>query len=161
VGRNLNARAWPVTSTRLVVCVMRLDPLIPLLDQSFLTLRQIFVGSPRFSDLPAYQIIMAVVEDRRPPRPCQEFGTDNGLNDAMWELIEQCWKMIPEHRPTASDVVRELLSQSCARERGVPPCDWDEAFMSRLRSTLADDPFVLPSFSEDDSGGSFYLYSIS
>jgi hypothetical protein len=153
MGRNVDVRVWLATFTHLVVFAMRFRSLILLLDVSLLTLCQIFVGRPRFSELDTYEVIMAVVGDRRPPRP-------SGLHKGLWNIIQQCWQMVSTHRPMARDIVKKFSSQSSARRREAPACDWDEVPMSRIRSTLGGKPLVTATFSGKDTGGSLFLLPI-
>jgi len=94
---------------------------------------QIFSGQDPFykqkSDLAVWSSVMA---GRRPDRP----SADSGLDDAMWDLIELCWKKLPEERPTASVVVAHLRSRRTHNEIRNLLSDWDETLISRLKATL-------------------------
>ena len=99
---------------------------------------QIFVGRPPFFGLtPEYRVISAVVQGNRPRRPSLDLYAARGLDDAIWALINKCWGMNPTQRPSADNVVQSLLSRSSPDGSPPPTCDWDEAIVSRLRSTLA------------------------
>ncbi|TDL22521.1 kinase-like protein [Rickenella mellea] len=66
---------------------------------------EIFTGQVPFADLVDGAVIMAVaVNDQRPPRP-SEPATSLGLDDHMWELIEDCWKTQPGDRMPMDEVV--------------------------------------------------------
>ncbi|KAH7919118.1 kinase-like protein [Leucogyrophana mollusca] len=96
---------------------------------------EIYAGRPRFSELSAFQTILVVMEDRRPPRP-----TNHDLDDSMWDLINRCWQMDPASRPATSDVVHALVSHQNAPEREESTSDWDGDLLSRLRAPLLNDP---------------------
>ena len=118
--------------------------------ESLLMRHQIFVGHPPFHELmPEYRVISAVVNGNRPPRPSLELRTTSGFDDAIWDLINKCWRMIPSQRPSAHDVVRCLSS----RRNPPPACDWDEAIMSRLHSTLAGHPWSRPAYRLEGTQG--------
>ena len=140
-------------STRLVVCAMRSRLLVSILGQSLLMLWQVFAGHPRFFELDTFQFIMAIVTDRRPPRPSHEVCINVGLDDAIWDLMDLCWQRVPAKRPSARDVVQKLTLLSSARSPESLTCDWDEAIMSRLCSSLGQDPFVGSAITTESVGG--------
>lgn len=75
---------------------------------------QIFSGCVPFHHITNdYQIMSRIISGRRPPRPIlsepsRQSCKSLGLNDHMWLLIEACWSIQPEHRPTANEAVDRL-----------------------------------------------------
>ncbi|KAG9005096.1 hypothetical protein FRB93_009966 [Tulasnella sp. JGI-2019a] len=55
----------------------------------------------------ALVVIKHVAEGGRPLRPDHP-----GIGDASWALFERCWAKDPTARPTAQDVLRELVQQT-------------------------------------------------
>ena len=56
-----------------------------------------------------YAVLFQVTRGRRPTRPliCEPWKIvceDLGLDDKTWTIIEDCWNMEPEKRPTAKEV---------------------------------------------------------
>ncbi|RDB28781.1 Serine/threonine-protein kinase HT1 [Hypsizygus marmoreus] len=96
---------------------------------------EVFAGRPRFSELLAiYEVIAAVTKDRRPGRP-----TNAELDDALWDLMNRCWSLNPDTRPTSSEIVESLLSKSFVAytpTKELGDWDWGKASMSPLHSTL-------------------------
>jgi hypothetical protein len=86
--------------------------------------------------------MQAVKDGRRPNRPPREECAIHRLDDVMWNLFSRCWQQIPSQRPNAKDVTAELLCGRIIDSNSPPICDWDETFMSRLRSTLGGNPFT-------------------
>jgi hypothetical protein len=103
---------------------------------------QIFTGNVPFCDVSNdAAITLKIIQGVRPSRPSHNISVTHGLDDEMWYLIEDCWKTQPMERPGASEVVRRLLCRPnvdiCQRW----PCDWDESFIFRLRSSMKEQPF--------------------
>jgi hypothetical protein len=86
--------------------------------------------------------MQAVKDGRQPQRPPQEECAVRGLNDGMWNLFSRCWQQIPSQRPNVKNVTEELLSGRGTDSRSPSICVWDEALMSRLRSTLCGNSFA-------------------
>lgn len=68
---------------------------------------QIFSGQiPFYGYKKEFQIIQAMTQGRRPPRPLDERSIIRGLTDAIWhDLIEPCWAQCPSERPVMSQIV--------------------------------------------------------
>lgn len=45
-------------------------------------------------------------KDNRPPRPESTIAGD--LDDAMWDLIQDCWKTEPKDRPEITEIYERL-----------------------------------------------------
>jgi hypothetical protein len=79
-------------------------------------------------------IVLAIMNGQQLSRP-------GGLEDSVWKLIVSCCQMEPEKRPTASQVLETLRSirPELDVNQSTPPSDWDEGFITHLRS-LANYP---------------------
>lgn len=81
-------------------------------------------------------------------RPATEIATQHGLNDDLWNLIVDCWKMEHRERPTATTVVKRLeaipILAGKAKNAFIPNSDWDPSFVGRFRSNLDEHPFCPP-----------------
>ncbi|KAG6853853.1 hypothetical protein C0991_000614 [Blastosporella zonata] len=79
-------------------------------------------------------VIYKVMRGQRPPRPvqCKPHGTPCsflGLDDALWGIVESCWKQDPDERPTMGIVAAKLP------QRAVPP----QPGVERYRRSLANE----------------------
>lgn len=54
-------------------------------------------------------IIEVIIWDRRPPRPAQDLCTSKGLNDMIWNLLQDCWQKDPSKRPSMVQVYNRLV----------------------------------------------------
>jgi son of sevenless len=52
-------------------------------------------------------VISDIINGILPARPPVEV-TRCGLSDELWDLIQQCWRRMPEHRPTMSEVMLRM-----------------------------------------------------
>lgn len=66
---------------------------------------KIFTGRAPFHGYSEEAVIIRVIEGKRPDRPTAE---DLGLTDAIWDLVEMCWQVKLEKRPTVSYALRYL-----------------------------------------------------
>ena len=80
---------------------------------------------------------------RPPPEECNQVGLDN----AIWDMMEECWRTDAADRPTACDLVRTLTLQLRARGSEVPDVRWNDSVVE-LRSTLVQDPRSIQIFSK-------------
>ncbi|KDQ15851.1 hypothetical protein BOTBODRAFT_107971, partial [Botryobasidium botryosum FD-172 SS1] len=55
-------------------------------------------------------VLMAVARGILPERPLGNDIVARGLNDAMWDLMTQCWDIDPTKRPSAENIVARLKS---------------------------------------------------
>lgn len=86
------------------------------------SLRQIFTGEIPWPTLRDPEILRLIcIERKQPPRP-SELATQRGLDDAVWDLMQACWKGEPEERPTMSQVITHLT----------PDPTWRKAMTNRL-----------------------------
>ncbi|KAF9460455.1 kinase-like domain-containing protein [Collybia nuda] len=77
-------------------------------------LYEIFSGNIPFYDINSdYPVILKVMQGIRPPRPSHfepsgESCDSLGLDDHMWNILEDCWLPEPTSRPGISEVVARL-----------------------------------------------------
>lgn len=88
--------------------------------------------------------MIALIQGRRPSRPLESVSLHLGLDDHMWNLIEDCWDTDPTKRPNASEVVNRISSRPDLPEDNRGPCEWDTDFPYILRTSL-DDHMICPS----------------
>ncbi|KAJ7588095.1 kinase-like domain-containing protein [Mycena floridula] len=106
------------------------------------TSEQVFTGRVPFynvSNEPA--VILNIVRGVRPTRP--ELPE---LNDDIWSLIQDCWKMDPNDRPTAGQMVKRLSAAGIQWTSGIDS-EWNESFARDLRRSLRPQQLV-PSHEE-------------
>lgn len=65
-------------------------------------------GYPPFGSEPNAAVYAALDEGRHPDRPANPSVIRNGLDDALWSLLTQCWTREPLDRPTITEVIEEL-----------------------------------------------------
>lgn len=69
---------------------------------------QVFTGKIPFADLRDGQVVVEVAfHDQRPSRP-PEPAAARGLDDHMWDLMQDCWRTQPADRPDMSVVLDRL-----------------------------------------------------
>ncbi|KAF8840887.1 kinase-like protein [Paxillus ammoniavirescens] len=106
---------------------------------------EVFTGAPPFANNPTMRSHYLRIGDR-PPRPNEERISRVGLDDDMWDFIDNLWKQRPEVRLVAESAkafLRYKLStvagESVSRSQADP--EWDIGFLSGL--VVASDPFAL------------------
>jgi len=67
---------------------------------------EVLSGRTPFSPFSPPHIIMKVLDGERPRRPQGEEG--KWFTDAVWEVLELCWKPQPSDRPDAKTILRRL-----------------------------------------------------
>jgi|ERR1700685_4216683 hypothetical protein len=68
-----------------------------------------FSGTYPFQDIRSdYQFMVALQRGRRPSRPQHDLCRIRGLNNTIWDLIEDCWRTEPLERPSAGQIVDYL-----------------------------------------------------
>ena len=77
---------------------------------------QIFSGLIPFHAMHDHAVSLQVIRGQRPSRPsiCEPWNVaceDLGLDDESWAIIEDCWNMEPEKRPTAKEVGTVLCAK--------------------------------------------------
>ena len=71
------------------------------------TLYQVLTGCYPFYPRREFEVIHAVIEGVRPPRP--ENAEETGMTDAVWEFMTECWREERAERP----IIREVLGRFC------------------------------------------------
>ncbi|KAJ7041078.1 kinase-like domain-containing protein, partial [Mycena alexandri] len=86
--------------------------------------------------------ILQVLDGGRPSRPASCTGTPQ--LDSLWDLLQHCWEDKPEMRPTASQIIEQLVGPLIQATTTSSTTDWDEKFTSRFRRSSQARP-LLPS----------------
>jgi len=73
---------------------------------------EVLSGKPPFPNYNGMTVMRKIVEGERPERPEGEEGV--WFTADLWEMLEQCWSLEPERRPTIDDVLRCLRQGSVA-----------------------------------------------
>lgn len=72
---------------------------------------QIFTGHDPFHPGPfGAKTIGKIQNGHRPERPSDPTVVRRGLDDNMWELLQECWSAKPDNRPRMVEVVERLKS---------------------------------------------------
>jgi len=79
---------------------------------------EVLSGKPPFSNYNGMTAMKKIVEGERPGRPEGEEGV--WFTADLWEMLEQCWSLEPERRPTIDDVFR-CLRRGSAVWQPLPP----------------------------------------
>lgn len=98
---------------------------------------EVLSGHAPFAEQAPYTVILKVLSGKRPERPRGETG--KLLTDAIWDVMELCWKAEPRERATAKVVLRCLEGNS-------PSIDGDDD----QSGTAAIDSQCVPSVSFQD-----------
>ncbi|KAJ6618142.1 kinase-like domain-containing protein [Mycena sp. CBHHK59/15] len=106
---------------------------------------EIFPGKAPFSDVHMDTAVMfKVLQGERPPQPNWPRTTQY---DGVWSLLQDCWKEKPDERPTATQIVEQLIGPVIQLQRSQFSADWDEKYSSKFRRSLQDHP-LLPSVAD-------------
>jgi hypothetical protein len=107
----------------------------------------------RYTD---FAIVGRVIKGERPERPQESEGAV-GFTDAVWEVLELCWKSLPRERPSIEDVLKCMKK---AATSWTPPSPLSMAVPSAVDSPTSntsivaseesDDVLSLPSQSSDE-----------
>lgn len=91
---------------------------------------QIFTGNIPFYEIKVdVAVYGALGRGRRPSRPSDSICLPCGLDDNMWNLVENCWDSDPMKRPHAIEVVARIVSRLSLPE--------DAALARGIRISLA------------------------
>jgi serine/threonine protein kinase len=116
-----------------------------------LTTCQMFSGEIPMHDLRDFGVVLAVTQGRRPQRPSHDLCQIRGLDDEIWDLIENCWASIPSERPSASQIKAHLYSMP-SLPLDQRPADTFEPFLPwRILGSQPRHPFSDLTFSSDDT----------
>jgi hypothetical protein len=69
---------------------------------------QMITGHPPFHELNVMQAMLKIAQGHRPSRPSDSEQLSQTLTADLWNLMDACWMLKPESRPTMSDVLRSL-----------------------------------------------------
>ena len=100
---------------------------------------EVLSGKPPFSNYNGMTVMRKIVEGEHPGRP--EGQEAVWFTADLWEVLEQCWSLEPERRPTIDDVLR-CLRQGSAAWQPLPPDSGDRAQLGgdeKLDFTLSHD----------------------
>ncbi|KAJ6465314.1 kinase-like domain-containing protein, partial [Mycena sanguinolenta] len=93
---------------------------------------EIFTGDLPFCDLlKDGAVILAVMEGKRPRR-------SSSIPDNVWDLMAECWKAVPEERPSATHIVSRLRDPPICAIPTDAASDWDPCYTSKFRSSLEE-----------------------
>src|ERR1700720_1800110 len=67
-----------------------------------------FSGKYPFQHLDEYKFQFAMMRRQRPSRPSDPLSATRGLNDNMWQLIEECWSEFASDRPNVDRIVETI-----------------------------------------------------
>lgn len=82
-----------------------------------MTFLELFTRQHPYSNIPHdFNVIGELKKYKTPKRPSGQAVVGAGLDDDMWELLEQCWRRKPVDRPTAKAVMVSLA-------RNQPSCE--------------------------------------
>ncbi|KAJ7472388.1 kinase-like domain-containing protein [Mycena galericulata] len=90
-------------------------------------------------------VIFKVLGSSRPARPVSCLETP--VFDALWDLIQDCWKEKLDERPTAEKIVERLVGPLIQATTTQSTTDWDEKLGSKFRRSLQIQP-LLPSVTQ-------------
>jgi serine/threonine protein kinase len=84
------------------------------------------------SSMTSYGIAQLITRGDRWPRP-------NGMYDALWQLVNECWEQDPKKRPTFTEIVERLQGSV---DLTFPGTDLDayKEFQGRLAQERVPDP---------------------
>ncbi|KAJ7113534.1 hypothetical protein C8R44DRAFT_984739 [Mycena epipterygia] len=106
---------------------------------------EILTGKVPFHELPNdMAVILHVLKGKRLSQPSSSWGISESTLDSLWELLEDCWKEMPDKRPTAAQIVERLKSPLIQATTTQSTTDWNEQFSSKFRRSLQVQP-LLPS----------------
>lgn len=81
-----------------------------------------------------FRIMSEVSAGKRPSRSLSCSGTI--ALDTLWELLQKCWDGQAEKRPTAVQVVEQLVGPSIQATTTSSKTDWDDKLTSKFRRSL-------------------------
>ncbi|KAJ7983214.1 kinase-like domain-containing protein [Mycena polygramma] len=107
---------------------------------------ELLTQQPPFAELRLeVAVITKILEGSRPAKPTSHLKTTQ--LHRLWDLIQDCWKEQPEMRPTADQIVQQLMGPAIQAQTTLSSADWDETFTSKFRRSLHREP-PLPSIPE-------------
>ncbi|KAJ7301729.1 kinase-like domain-containing protein, partial [Mycena albidolilacea] len=107
---------------------------------------EILTGKPLFYEVSNdVKVMFMVLEGLQPLRPASCEGTT--ALDALWNLIQDCWRKDPKERPTAALIIERLVGPLIFATTKQSLTDWDGKFSSKFRRSLQVRP-LLPSIEQ-------------
>lgn len=79
---------------------------------------EIFTDNLPFSHIQNETYIPLAIRDGSLPTRPGDGITTNGLTDAMWDLMNQCWQLNPESRPMMPEI-REAIQNMLPMRSGM------------------------------------------
>ena len=79
---------------------------------------EIFTDKPPFSHIQNEIYIPIFIRDGSSPTRPEDDITTKGLTDALWDLMNQCWRREPESRPKMSEI-REAIQNMLPMRSGL------------------------------------------
>ena len=102
-----------------------------------------------------FTIVGRVIKGERPERPQGPEGVV-GFTDAVWEMLELCWKSLPQERPSIEDVLKCMKK---AATSWTPPSPLSTTVSSAADSPTSDTSVIGREESEDADEGEAPLLS--
>ena len=96
-----------------------------------------------------FAIVGRVIKGERPERPQGPEGVV-GFTDAVWEVLELCWKSLPRDRPSIEDVLKCMKK---AATSWTPPSPLSTGVSSTADSPTSDTSVIAREESEDADEG--------
>jgi len=115
---------------------------------------EMFSGNFPFQEFSSdFQVMYAVKQGKRPARPSDAQAMTRGLNDMIWQIIENSWMPDPVARPLASEIVERLRNLPNRPPDQRPLNDFDQALPSQVLSkhNRADHPFASIEMDDEDT----------
>jgi len=106
---------------------------------------EVLSGKPPFPNYNGMTVMRKIVEGERPGRPDGE--EEVWFTADLWGMLEQCWSLQPERRPTIDDVLR-CLGRGSTAWQPLPPDSGDRVPShsdGQSDFTLSHDPSIDPS----------------
>jgi son of sevenless-like protein len=70
---------------------------------------EVLSGQPPYAKFNRDVAVLREVDNGRPPDHPGRIATQNGLSDQMWKVMQMCWNLKPEARPSITEVKNALL----------------------------------------------------
>lgn len=109
---------------------------------------EMYNGKPPFQGLTAQEAGVKFVGGSRPSRPTNEVSLRRGLDDDMWDFIQNLWHQDPKLRVTASQATMWMSYKMHMEGKSTnrPPAEmqWNLDFLTKCATELTDfDPLSL------------------
>lgn len=80
---------------------------------------QVLTGTIPFRNLRLAELVVAVVEGKRPDKP--DNALEIGFSDSLWDFVQVCWDRDRERRPKVAGVVERLCEAAVNWHDPMPP----------------------------------------